>query len=76
MLSLPEAAAALGVSLSTLRRLLASGAIPYTRLSPRRIGIDPAAITRYVKEGGWQSVAAASAGQSSFNRAESAYFAA
>ncbi len=35
LISLPEAAAILGVSASTMRRLIESGAVPTVRLTPR-----------------------------------------
>lgn len=38
-----DAAKRLSLSLTTVRRLLAAGVLPYVRLSPRRIGIPEAA---------------------------------
>jgi excisionase family DNA binding protein len=49
MLRLPQAAAALGVSLSTVRRLIDSERLRVVQLSPGRVGIESSELDRYVK---------------------------
>jgi excisionase family DNA binding protein len=75
ILTLSAAAARLSLSVTTVRRLLASGVLPYVRLSPRRIGIPEAALCQYA-ETGWRSDKPTGDGLLSFSKAESAYFAA
>ena len=48
LLTTREAADQLGVSLSTLYRLVKVGAIPLVRVSARRRGIRPASLDAYV----------------------------
>jgi excisionase family DNA binding protein len=49
MLRLPQAAAALGVSLSTVRRLIDSERLRVVQLSPGRVGIESSELERYVR---------------------------
>jgi excisionase family DNA binding protein len=49
LLRLPEAADMLGVSLSTVRRLVDGGWLRVVRLSPGRVAIDSAELDRYVR---------------------------
>ena len=53
-LTLAETALRLRLSVRTVRRLTAAGAIPIVRLSPRRVAVPLVALERYEAHG-WQS---------------------
>jgi hypothetical protein len=48
LLPLPAAATMLSVGLRTLRTIIATGAIPVVRVSPRRVAIDLRDLTAYI----------------------------
>jgi excisionase family DNA binding protein len=55
LLTLKEVAARLRVSVRTVRRLTAYGALPTIRASARRVCVPSAAVDDYIARGGWQS---------------------
>lgn len=67
-LTVPAAAAYLTVSTRTLRRLLASGVLPYARVSARRIAVPQEALDHYARSQ-WQSGRTVVAGPSSSSSA-------
>jgi excisionase family DNA binding protein len=79
LLTIPEAAAALSVSESTVRRLLADGRLSKIAPSPGCVRIERQAIDRYLAQcrgERWQSKAKPVVGSLSFSAAGSAYIAA
>ena len=58
VLSLKNAAEAAGVSLSTLKRLIAAGALKKIRVSEGRVGIYEAELDEYLRACGERSAAA------------------
>lgn len=48
LITLPEAAEILGISLRTLRALMDRGALPFIRPSARRVAIDVRDLDRYI----------------------------
>jgi excisionase family DNA binding protein len=48
LLTLPEVAARLRLSVRSVRRLTASGALPIIRVSPRRVSVPSAAVEQYM----------------------------
>ena len=72
-LTLPQVAARLTVSPTTVRRLIGAGLLPIIRVSPRRVAVPEKAVADY-RGMGWQSGNRGGGLSLSFSKAESAYF--
>ncbi|MDP9484906.1 MAG: helix-turn-helix domain-containing protein [Actinomycetota bacterium] len=52
MLTYTEAAQALGVSTSTISRMVTGGALPAVRSGPRSVRIAPSELRKFMRKGG------------------------
>jgi excisionase family DNA binding protein len=76
LLTLAETADRLRISVRTVRRLTAAGALPIIRVSPRRVCVPVASVDDFIARGGWRSENSRAVGiASKWLSEERAYFA-